>query len=150
MRLVLNCSVFRRQAEGIPTHRMHHIKSAHSLYTSDDIANRVVPHMAHVQRAAGIGQHFQNVVFGFRGVLVTFKYAGLFPPLLPFGFDLLRFVPCLWNLLRHALTLFLFLQSFLRSILYCFGRLFTVRGELLFQRRGKHGKSFFGGGAFFA
>jgi len=83
-----------------------------------------------------------------RGVHVHFQIPGLFHAF-AIGFDLLRFVPAC-GISSASVNPFSFLQSFLRSISLLLWPSLYGGGELLFQRRGKHGKSFFGGRAFFA
>src|SRR5882724_3849192 len=92
--VILDGGVFRRQAKSIPTHRVQDVKSAHAFYPRHHVADSVVAHVAHVQGAAGIRQHFQAVIFWFCRVDVGFKDARVIPSLLPFGFDLLRVVGC--------------------------------------------------------
>ena len=56
--------LFRRQAEGIPAHRMQHIEAAHALVARDDIGRGVAFGMADVQaRAARIREHVEDVEF---------------------------------------------------------------------------------------
>ena len=63
MHVALAGRVFRGQAERIPPHRVHHVVAARPLVARHHIAQRVVAHMAHVDLAAGIREHFQHVVF---------------------------------------------------------------------------------------
>ena len=67
---VLDRGIFSRQTERVPAHRMQHVESAHPLVARHCVANRVVAHVAHVQSAGGIRQHFEHVVFLARGVAV--------------------------------------------------------------------------------
>src|SRR6266704_892944 len=80
-------SSFRRQAEGVPAHRMHHVESAHPLHTRHDVPYRIVAHVAHVQRTGRIRQHLQNVILGLRRVRLRLEYARLCPALLPLFLD---------------------------------------------------------------
>ncbi len=63
--VVLDGGVFRGQAEGIPAHGMKHVVAVHPHVAGEGVANGVVAHVSHVQRARGIGQHFEHVVFLF-------------------------------------------------------------------------------------
>ena len=63
MDTALTCRVLRRQAERIPTHRMHHRITARTLVARHHVAKRVVAHVAHVDLPAGIREHLQHVVF---------------------------------------------------------------------------------------
>ena len=96
MRVVLDGGVFGGEAEGVPTHGMEDVEAAHALDAGDDVADGVVAHVAHVHGAGGVGQHFEDVVFGLRGVSFGFEDAGFGPALLPLGFDFL------WVIVRHA------------------------------------------------
>ena len=50
--------LLRRQAVGVPAHRVQHIKTLHALIASDDVGGGVALRVAHVQsRAAGVGEH---------------------------------------------------------------------------------------------
>ena len=109
MRFVLDCSILGRQAERVPAHGMQHVETAHALHPRYHVANRIIAHVAHVQRAARIGQHFEDVVFWLGWVGFGFENTSFSPSFLPLGFDLLRVVTarccstrtrCV--LLRHA------------------------------------------------
>ena len=92
MRVVLDGRVFCGQTEGVPAHGVQHVETAHALHAGHHIANRVVAHVAHVHRAAGVRQHFQNVVFRFRRIGFGLEHTFLGPALLPLGLNLLRVV----------------------------------------------------------
>src|SRR2546427_12418629 len=47
MRFVGDGGVFGGQAERVPAHGMEHVESTHALYAGDDVANRVIAHVAH-------------------------------------------------------------------------------------------------------
>ena len=61
--LVFHRRIFRRQAEGVPAHGLQHVLALHALIAADHVADGVVAHVAHVQAAAGIGEHGQAVEF---------------------------------------------------------------------------------------
>jgi len=91
--LGLDGRVFRRHAERVPAHGHQDVVAAHAQLASHHVVDRVVAHVAHVQLAAGIGQHGAGVELGlFRavGVLGVFldqiDVAGL-PVLLGGRFD---------------------------------------------------------------
>src|SRR5690606_20488496 len=85
-RLVLDGSVFRRQAEGVPAHRMKHVLAQHTLIASDHIRDGVVAYMPHMQLAAGVGEHGQAVEFLAAGVFLNRKTPVFFPEALRLGF----------------------------------------------------------------
>ena len=81
---------FLREAERIPSHGMKDVIAVHPHVACERVADGVVAHVSHVQRAGGIGQHFKNVVFPFRGVgLGGVKGRVLLPRSEPFFFDAL-------------------------------------------------------------
>ena len=55
--------IFRRQAEGVPAHRVHDQVPARALVARHHIAQRVVPHMAHMDLPRRVGEHLKNIVF---------------------------------------------------------------------------------------
>ena len=67
--LVLDGGVFCGQTEGVPTHRVQDIEAAHPFIAGQRVADRVVAQVSDVERAAGVGKHLENVIFGLLGVL---------------------------------------------------------------------------------
>ncbi len=61
MDAVLDGGVLRRQAEGVPAQRVHHLVPAHAPEPGHHVAQGVVAHVPHVDPAAGVGQHHQHV-----------------------------------------------------------------------------------------
>ena len=51
MRAGLRRGVFRRQAEGIPAHRLHDVEAAHGVVAREHVTDGVIAHVAHVQLA---------------------------------------------------------------------------------------------------
>ena len=87
-RVVLDGGVFRGQAEGIPAHGMKHVVAVHPHVAGEGVADGVVAHVSHVQRAGGIGQHFEHVILRLGGVrLGGVERRILLPALEPFGLD---------------------------------------------------------------
>ena len=85
---VLDGGVFRRQSEGVPAHGMQHVVPAHPLVARHGVADGVIAHVAHVQRAGGIWQHFEQIVFRAGSIaILSVKCALLVPNLLPLRFD---------------------------------------------------------------
>jgi len=92
-RVVLDGRIFRRQAEGIPSHGMKDVVAVHPHIAGEGVTDGVVAHMAHVQDAGGIGQHFEDVVFLLGSVGLGGVELGIvLPALEPFGFHALRIV----------------------------------------------------------
>jgi uncharacterized pyridoxal phosphate-containing UPF0001 family protein len=69
MDLVLHRGVLGRHAEGVPAHRVQHVEAAGALVARDDVAHRVVAHVAHVDAPRRIGEHFEHVVLSARIVV---------------------------------------------------------------------------------
>ena len=86
--LIFYGGVFGGEAERVPAHGVQHVVAAHPHITREGVADRVVADMADVERAAGIGQHLQHVVFGLGGVLLGFIEGIVLPAFVPFQFDL--------------------------------------------------------------
>ena len=85
------------QAEGVVAHGPQHRVAAAPTHVRDDVTQRVVEDVAHVQLAGGVGQHLEHVrlahvgrgrVIGVRGRERT----GLVPDLLPLALDCVRVV----------------------------------------------------------
>ena len=83
---MFDCRVFRRKAEGIPSHRMQDIESLRRFKAGDHVALRIIPDVSHVNFSRRIGEHFQRVVFRPPVLLLGFKSFGFFPGSLPFLF----------------------------------------------------------------
>ncbi len=58
---VFDGGVFRRQAEGVPAHRLEHVLAQHALVASDDVADGVIAHMPHVQPPGRVREHRQAI-----------------------------------------------------------------------------------------
>ena len=58
---VVDRGVFRRQAESVPSHRLHHFAPAHAPLAGNHIADGVVAHMPHVQPPGRIRKHRQAI-----------------------------------------------------------------------------------------
>ena len=67
---VLARGVLRRQAKGVPAHRVHDLEAARALVAGDHVAQRVVAHMAHVDAPRRVGEHLEHVVLGLRAAAV--------------------------------------------------------------------------------
>ena len=59
---VFQGGVFGRQTKGVPTHGHQHVVALHAQVAREHVVDGVVAHMAHVQLAAGVGQHGAGVV----------------------------------------------------------------------------------------
>ncbi len=83
----LDGGVFRRHAEGVPAHRVEDVESLHPLVAGDDVADRVVPDMADVDPAGGVGEHFEEIIFLPGRIFRDLEDLLLFPVLLPLLFN---------------------------------------------------------------
>src|SRR3954467_7593567 len=90
--LVRHRRVFRRQPERIPAHRLQHVEAAHAVVPGENVADRIVPHVSHVQLPRGVGEHGQAIELPLRGVFFDVERASTFPERLSFAFDRLRIV----------------------------------------------------------
>src|SRR5690625_1238475 len=88
--------VLGRQAEGIPAHGVHDVEATRPLVAGDDVADRIVAHMAHVDAPRGIGEHLEDIVLWspvrFRRAVSGHEAAGVLPGFLPSAFCFFRVV----------------------------------------------------------
>ena len=94
MDFLFHRGVFRRHAEGIPTHRVQHIEAAGAFIARDHVAHCVVPNMPHVDPPRRIGKHFEHVIFRQFRVFFCGETADIFPSGLPARFCFLEGVSC--------------------------------------------------------
>ena len=66
---------------------MKHIQTLRPAKAGDQIAKRIVPHMAHMDAPRRIGEHLEHVIFRLVGIVVSYETLASFPPVLPFGLD---------------------------------------------------------------
>ena len=90
--MVFNGSIFCRQAEGIPTHGVQNVEALHTIVASNNVADRIVAGVAHVNVARGIREHFQDVLLGAPVFFMHLVDAAFFPSRLPTRLDLERVV----------------------------------------------------------
>ena len=90
--VVLDGRIFCRHPEGVEADGVQHVEAPHGAEPGHYVADGVVAHMAHVQVAGRIREHFQHIGFG-PGIIVL-HLVGLVvgPVLLPPGFNLMRFI----------------------------------------------------------
>ena len=89
---MLDGRVLSRQAERVPTHGMQHVEAAHLGVAGDDVADRVIAHMPHVDVARRVREHLEHVLLGLGVIFRDLVQVGIFPNLLPTRFDLVRVV----------------------------------------------------------
>jgi len=87
MHLVQDGSVFRRQAEGIEPHGVQHLLAVHAQETGQRVTDGIHAAVPHVKASAGIGEHFQHVVFIGTGRDGSGEGLLLLPMLLPARFN---------------------------------------------------------------
>ncbi len=79
------------QAERVPAHRMKHVEAAHPLEPAINVRCRVAFRVTDVQpRAAGVGEHVEDVELLLGGVLLGAKRLMFRPVALPLGLDLVE------------------------------------------------------------
>src|SRR3989344_5108277 len=80
-------NVFRRQAKGVPPHRVQNIKPPHALVAAVDVGGGVTLHVPHVQPvAAGVREHVEDIRLGLVRPVIRGKSLGFLPNLLPLCF----------------------------------------------------------------
>ena len=94
---------------------MKHVVIVHPHVAGERVADGVIAHVPHVQRAGGIGQHLEHVILLSRGVRLSgVERRVLLPALEPFGFDALGIVTGLVSAFTNLGGLF-FLRHSLRG-----------------------------------
>src|SRR6266852_87251 len=88
MHPVLDRRVLGGQPEGVPAHRVQHVEAPHPLVAGQQIADRVDPHVAHVNAAGRVRKHLEAVVLGPAGLLGHLELLAVRPGFLPPGLDL--------------------------------------------------------------
>ncbi len=83
MDAALHRRVLGRHPERVPAHRMKHFMTLHPAEARDDVAHRVVAHMAHVDAPRGIGEHLEHIGLGLAAVAVGREAVFFGPPRLP-------------------------------------------------------------------
>ena len=80
--------LLRGQAECVVSHGMKHVETLQTLVARIDVARYISQRMAHVQTGpGGIGEHVQNVEFGFGRIFLRLVSLLLSPALLPLFLD---------------------------------------------------------------
>ena len=72
---------------------MQDVEALGAFVTGNNIAHGVVAHVAHVDAAGRIGEHFKDIVFVAGIVVVGDEDVLVVPDLLPARFDFARIVP---------------------------------------------------------
>ena len=85
---MLDGGVLRRQAEGVPAHRVQHVETAHALEPREEIADGVDADVAHVNAARGVREHLEAVELRAARVFDGAELFALVPDTLPLRFDL--------------------------------------------------------------
>src|SRR6185295_3718196 len=86
----LDRCLFGRLAKTVPADRMQDVETLQTLVPGERIADGVVPHVAHVEEARRIRQHFETIKLWPRVVFSNLKRFSLLPILLPLAFYLFR------------------------------------------------------------
>src|SRR5881396_823934 len=90
---VLDRRVLRGQPERVPAHRVEHVEAAHRLVTGEEITDRVVAHVTHVDAPGRVREHLQAVELGAARILGDAELLRVFPGPLPPGLDLSERIP---------------------------------------------------------
>ena len=84
--------ILRGQTKGVPPHGLHHIAAFKALITVDDITQRVIAYVTHVQTAARVREHGQTVKLFAFALVVANKTIVVLPVSLSVLLHLLRIV----------------------------------------------------------
>ncbi len=92
MNLAGDRRVLGGEAERIPAHRVQHVEALRALIARDDVAHRVVAHVADMQLARRVGEHLEDIVFRARAVDGDVERAAFLPDRLPLRFAFLEII----------------------------------------------------------
>ena len=85
--LILDRRVLRRHAEGVEAHRVEDVQPLHTQEPRQQIADRIVAQVPHMERPARIGEHFKAIELLFAVVDLYLKNLRVGPRFLPFRFN---------------------------------------------------------------
>ncbi len=68
--LALDGRVLRRQAKGVPAHRMQDVEATRALIAGEHVAHHIVAHMADVDAPRRIGEHLEHIIFRLGGIFL--------------------------------------------------------------------------------
>ncbi|MNR62969.1 hypothetical protein D3C85_1851300 [compost metagenome] len=71
---------------------MKHVEAPGALVAGDDVADRVVAHVAHVDAPGRIGEHLEHVIFFARIIVLGLEDLAVFPFLLPTRLGITRII----------------------------------------------------------
>ena len=80
---MLDSRVLSRHTEGIPTHRVQYVIALQTFETGNNITDRVIAHVSHMNTTGGVREHLQQVIFRFTVIDGHGPGLGLRPLLLP-------------------------------------------------------------------
>src|SRR5262249_47269444 len=84
--------VLGRQAERVPAHRVEHVEAKRPPMAGDDVAQRVVADMPHVDAPRRVGEHLEDIVFRAGRIDGSGEAAGFAPGLLPLRLGLAEII----------------------------------------------------------
>src|SRR5262245_33307153 len=88
----LDGGVLGRQAECVPSERMEDVVSAHTLHARADVADDVIPDVAHMRVSGRVREHLEAVELRSARIELDLKGARLRPARLPLLIELVRLV----------------------------------------------------------
>ena len=90
MHFILDRRVLCGHTEGVESHRVQDVVPIHLSKARDNVADRIVADMPHMQFSRRIGKHLKHVILRF--FIIPFRPEGMtfLPYLLPLRLDLLR------------------------------------------------------------
>jgi hypothetical protein len=86
----LDGRLFGRLAKAVPADRVQHVETLQTLVPGECITDGVVAHVAHVEEARRIRQHFETIKLWARVAFCNLESFSLLPMLLPLAFYLFR------------------------------------------------------------
>ena len=96
---VLEGGILRRKPQCIPANRMKDVEPSHSFESSNDVNDRVIAHVPHMNSSRRIGQHGQAIELRAARIFRDLEDTGVGPAFLPLRLDCLKLVRSThWNL----------------------------------------------------
>ena len=99
---VLDGGVLGGESEGVPPHRVQHVEPAHPLEARQEIADRIDPHVSHVDTTGRVGKHLEAVELRAGRILGGLELLGLLPGPLPLHLELAKGIAIVTVVERHV------------------------------------------------
>ena len=111
--------LFGGQAVGVVAHGVQHVETFQAFVACKDVAGYVSEGVSHMQsRSRGVGEHVEDVVFGFVGDVVGAVGLIFAPVVLPFAFDVVEIVIHIFSIKKTSED-FCRILTYLSLLFFC-------------------------------